>query len=411
MHSLLARQLKKTGLADSPAGLTHAAWLALLERVDQSYTEADQERDVLEQSLSISSREMQELSGSLGAERDRLTAIVESLGDGLCALDSEGRLLLINPEGQRLLGWHADELFGRDLLAAVGASCATDVPAAGPVLLPSLVGAGQTYRNEDDAFVCRDGTLLSVAYVVTPLVTLGQLSGAVLVFRDMTMRKHELAAQTQLARRESMLRLARRFASESDAEQVLTDLLDEAVAVLGCDSGTLTRWDAVNSVLVPVRSSVPTRNEFTVIKVGAGVSGRAIERRSPVIQNDYQKEYGTETPTGRVGVRAAVAVPLLHEGRLLGAISANTNDPTRKFTDEDAEVLELLAGLASAALASLERSAELADANRELRQARDEAQHQALHDSLTGLPNRNCCATVCSKPSSLPNATTLCWPC
>jgi len=388
MHSLLARQLKKTGLADSPAGLTHAAWLALLERVDQSYTEADQERDVLEQSLSISSREMQELSGSLGAERDRLTAIVESLGDGLCALDSEGRLLLINPEGQRLLGWHADELFGRDLLAAVGASCATDVPAAGPVLLPSLVGAGQTYRNEDDAFVCRDGTLLSVAYVVTPLVTLGQLSGAVLVFRDMTMRKHELAAQTQLARRESMLRLARRFASESDAEQVLTDLLDEAVAVLGCDSGTLTRWDAVNKVLVPVRSSVPTRNEFTVIKVGAGVSGRAIERRSPVIQNDYQKEYGTETPTGRVGVRAAVAVPLLHEGRLLGAISANTNDPTRKFTDEDAEVLELLAGLASAALASLERSAELADANRELRQARDEAQHQALHDGLTGLPNR-----------------------
>jgi len=42
--------------------------------------------------------------------------------------------------------------------------------------------------------VCRDGTLLPVAYVVTPLVTRGQLSGAVLVFRDMTMRKQQLAA-------------------------------------------------------------------------------------------------------------------------------------------------------------------------------------------------------------------------
>ncbi|MCA1645514.1 MAG: EAL domain-containing protein, partial [Chloroflexi bacterium] len=36
----------------------------------------------------------------------------------------------------------------------------------------------------------------------------------------------------------------------------------------------------------------------------------------------------------------------------------------------------------------LERTADLAAANRELRQARDEAQQQALHDALTGLPNR-----------------------
>jgi len=87
----------------------------------------------------------------------------------------------------------------------------------------------------------------------------------------MTMRKQQLAAQTQLVRRESLLRLARRFASESDPEQVLTDLLGEAVAVLGCDNGTLTRWDAVAGVLVPVRNTVPTATEFTVIKVGAGV--------------------------------------------------------------------------------------------------------------------------------------------
>jgi len=52
------------------------------------------------------------------------------------------------------------------------------------------------------------------------------------------------------------------------------------------------------------------------------------------------------------------------------------------------DVRELLAGHASAVLANLERTVELAEANRELRQARDEAQRQALHDSLTGLPNR-----------------------
>jgi diguanylate cyclase (GGDEF)-like protein/PAS domain S-box-containing protein len=387
MHHLLARQLKKTGIADPSVCPDPEAWQALLVRVSQSYTEGDQERYVLERSLSVSSREMQELSGSLRSERDRLTAILQSLGDGLCALDPEGRLLFINPQGEQLLGWRQDELVGRDLLAMVAVSC-TETQADERASLPSLVGAGETFRNEDDYFRCKDGTQVPVSYVVTPLATQGRLSGAVLVFRDMSHRKQQLAAQTQLVRRESLLRLARRFAAESDAEQVLTDLLDEAIAVLGGHDGTLTRWDALRGALVPVRNRVPTANEYSVIPVGSGVSGRAIKRRAPAILNDYQNESGSETPAGKAGVRAAVAVPLLYEGRLLGALSVNTYDATRKFNDEDAEVLELLAGIASATLASLERTAELAAANRDLRHARDEAQHQALHDGLTGLPNR-----------------------
>jgi diguanylate cyclase (GGDEF)-like protein/PAS domain S-box-containing protein len=388
MHSLLTRQLKKAGLSDLAVRPEAEAWLALLGRVSQSYTEADQERYLLERSLNISSREMQELSGNLRAERDRMTAILRSLGDGLCELDAEGRVLFINPQGEFLLGWTEAELVGRELLLMVGASGPARAEVTAAALVPALVGAGQTYRDHDDSFLCKDGTHLPVSYVLAPLTTQGRLTGAVLVFRDMSPSKQRLQAQTQLVRRESLLRLARRFASESDPEQVLTDLLDEAVAVLGGHNGTLSRWDTVRNVLVPVRNTVPTAHEYTVIEVGAGVSGRAVEHRAPVLLNDYQRESGAETPAGKSGVQAAIAVPLLHEGRLLGSLSVNTYDPDRKFTAEDAEVLELLAGHASAVLASLERSVELAEANRELRQARDEAQRQALHDGLTGLPNR-----------------------
>jgi diguanylate cyclase (GGDEF)-like protein/PAS domain S-box-containing protein len=388
MHSLLTRQLKKLGLADTQMRPDAKAWIAFLDRVSQSYTQADQDRYLLERSLSISSREMQELSGDLRGERDRLTAILRSLGDGLCALDAEGRLLFMNPQAERLLGWREDELVGRDLLDALVVPGATPVRGEAHASLHALVGRGEAYRNDDDVFVCKDGTQLPVSYVVTPLAAQGRFSGAVLGFRDITMLKQKVAAQTQLVRRDSLLRLARRFAAESDAEQVLTDLLNESVAVLGGHDGTLTRWDPALQVLVPVRNTVPTANEYTVINIGEGVSGRAIALRAPVFINDYQRQAGAETPAGKAGVRAAVAVPLLHEGRLLGSLSVNTYDPTRHFTSEDAEVLELLAGIASAVLASLERTAELAAANRELSQARDEAQHQALHDGLTGLPNR-----------------------
>src|SRR5438552_16909205 len=113
MHPLLSRQLKKLGIADSSVSPAPESWQELLRRVSQSYTEADQERYLLERSLNISSREMQELSGNLRAERDRLSAILRSLGDGLCELDPDGRVLLIHPQCELLLGWSEAELAGQ----------------------------------------------------------------------------------------------------------------------------------------------------------------------------------------------------------------------------------------------------------------------------------------------------------
>src|SRR3981081_2390006 len=137
MHSLLTRQLKKAGRSElvSPQPESER-WHALLGRGSQSYTEADQERYLLERSLNISSREMQELSGNLRAERDRLSAILRSLGDGLCELDPEGRVLFINPQGEQLLGWTEAEFVGQDLLAMVKAYDTVTVPASEAAAVP-----------------------------------------------------------------------------------------------------------------------------------------------------------------------------------------------------------------------------------------------------------------------------------
>ena len=142
MHPLLSRQLKKLGIADSSVSPAPESWQELLRRVSQWYTDADQERYLLERSLNISSREMQELSGSLRSERDRLSAILSSLGDGLCALDPEGRLLFINPKGEQLLGWREEELVGRVLLAMVAVSCTGSGRGDHNASLPALVGTG-----------------------------------------------------------------------------------------------------------------------------------------------------------------------------------------------------------------------------------------------------------------------------
>jgi len=65
LHHLLLRQLKRLGIEVGKRPANAQQWLLFLDRVNRAYTEADQERYLMERSQEISSREMQELYGHI----------------------------------------------------------------------------------------------------------------------------------------------------------------------------------------------------------------------------------------------------------------------------------------------------------------------------------------------------------
>jgi signal transduction histidine kinase len=71
LHRLVERQLKKLGLDRSSLPQIEL-WQQFLERISQSYTEADRDRYLLERSLTISSGEMQEQATALRAANEKL---------------------------------------------------------------------------------------------------------------------------------------------------------------------------------------------------------------------------------------------------------------------------------------------------------------------------------------------------
>src|SRR5581483_7361628 len=85
---------------------------------------------------------------------------------------------------------------------------------------------------------------------------------------------------------------------------------------------------------------------------GEGLIERALRAGRPL----SEQADAPDGPAGSSAPRAAAAVPLLHEGRLLGALELGSPDPARRFEPEDLEALEVLAGTASAALVALERA-------------------------------------------------------
>ncbi|MEK6677191.1 MAG: ATP-binding protein [Planctomycetota bacterium] len=119
LHALLTRQLKRAGLDPSSPPTDSQAWQALLGWISHAYTEADQDRYLLERSLSISSDEMRGLHERLAAERDTLRTVIGSLHEGLCALDGKGCILFINSKAESILALSNRTVLGQPLAALV----------------------------------------------------------------------------------------------------------------------------------------------------------------------------------------------------------------------------------------------------------------------------------------------------
>ena len=123
MHRLLQRVLKKNGLGidETPS---REGWKAFLEKMDEIFRNNDEDRYLLERSLEISSREMEELlEASRESFQQRITALTKVIPDLIFYVDEEGRYLDIISQGReemlylpkgKIVGRTMEEIFPRE---------------------------------------------------------------------------------------------------------------------------------------------------------------------------------------------------------------------------------------------------------------------------------------------------------
>ena len=120
----------------------------------------------------------------------RHTSILDGAGEGIVGLDRAGLLTFANPAAAGLLGRSPDELVGRSLHQVTQPHGPDGEPI--PADLDPLVGAfadGQTRAMTDGTYRRADGTDFPVELTVAPIRDADELTGAVLMFRDVTERR------------------------------------------------------------------------------------------------------------------------------------------------------------------------------------------------------------------------------
>ncbi len=281
-------------------------------------------------------------------------ALVEGALDAMLVVDRQTRrFVLANVAAERLLGYSRAELRSlgpRDLTPPEDLE-AFDLAVA------QLQAAGY-WRGE-----CRvrrkDGETLAVE-VAASAVRIGQRLSYQGLLRDLSERKRlEAEQEGLLARRAAQLRVARRLVAEPDAHSVLSALLEEALVLAGADSGAVYRFAEAERRLVLVqRTLVPAglAEAMAAFDLDHSLSGQALRAGRPVILGDYRTHSHAVPAMVQFGVRAVLVVPLRAERRPLGVLAVVSRQPEKRFTAQDAEALETLAGIAAAALVGLERA-------------------------------------------------------
>jgi PAS domain S-box-containing protein len=121
-------------------------------------------------------------------EAEELRSVVlETMAEGLCVLDREDRVMLINAAGSKMLGWTEDELRGKLVHPTIHYQHANgERRAEDESALLKARTEGRTIRQPEDAFTRRDGSIMPVAYSAAPLLSGATARGTVVVFRDTT---------------------------------------------------------------------------------------------------------------------------------------------------------------------------------------------------------------------------------
>ena len=152
LHRLLQPQLRQLGL-DEETLPSKEAWPALVDQIGLAYQAIERERDLLDDSAKLASRDVQELNAKLSQERDKFTSVLQATPVGLAIADWEGRFLEINRALEDVIGFSPQETLAKCLWEFMP----SEEVAAAQKAYKELISGRLSANREQRRLIAKDG--------------------------------------------------------------------------------------------------------------------------------------------------------------------------------------------------------------------------------------------------------------
>ena len=168
-----------------------------------------------------------ELASHLEAEHELLQVTMASIADAVVTTDARGRVTWMNPVAERMTGWLLEDAAVRPVVQIVCLSSDGEAPAPLDPVLDCLQRAKVVAGSGDVLLRSAADAEFGIEYTVSPIRdAVGELQGAVMVFRDVTEQRRLSGEMRYRATHDALTGLVNR----GEFEARLRRLLDQAHA-------------------------------------------------------------------------------------------------------------------------------------------------------------------------------------
>ncbi len=130
------------------------------------------------------------MSKEIEVLKKRNELILNSAGEGIYGLDSNGDTTFLNPAAAEMIGWDPKDLIGKSQHQILHHTKVDGTPYPNTECpIYAAFKDGKVHTVKDEVFWRKDGSCFPVEYVSTPIWEKDKLMGAVVIFRDVTKEK------------------------------------------------------------------------------------------------------------------------------------------------------------------------------------------------------------------------------
>jgi len=203
--------------------------------------------------------------------------------------------------------------------------------------------------------------------------------------------KSKLAEQLieQVSWMKALTKVGQSVTSTLDLNAVLRRIVEAGVELTHAEEGFLALLDEESGQLYlrAVKNMDEVKTKTMRMPVSDTIIGQVVRTGRPVRTTQMNEQPTLKVVTGFL-VQNLLHVPLVSKGKVLGVLSVDNQINKMAFTEMDEAQLTSLADYAAVAI---ENASLYQQAQQEIKERKDVEEkllHDALHDALTGMPNR-----------------------